>query len=243
MGKRRRGKKQPLPFSKSGEAKQAEMQSVGMCIERKKNVSFCKDGLNGTPLQRTVCSSEACSPYLGQRLATRRQVPLSARTFPCTGHTLPSQNKGVALTLSPVSSTPNNAPLSGSSIFRLSCAPSLPGAAATNKRRTRSLGTQEKIECLERDRQELGLAVSWWRGRRLSALPSLSQRSRSLALPVAPPEWDWTGEVSADRLWKRSRLQCWDTWWEQRGAGLPESSASAVESRLSAGASLSGGLH
>lgn len=49
--RKRRGEKVLLPSSKSSEAKHAEMQSLGMCIVRKENVSFCKDVLNGTPLQ------------------------------------------------------------------------------------------------------------------------------------------------------------------------------------------------
>lgn len=54
----------------------------------------------GTPLQRRdrACSSEACSPDLGhRRLATRRRVPLSACTIPCTGHPLPWQEKVLLL--------------------------------------------------------------------------------------------------------------------------------------------------
>lgn len=108
------------------------------------------------------------------------------------------------------------------------------GAWGPRKRLSVLRGTDKSwgLQCLDEGGEDSPLSPPW-----------AAVLARSLSLPVAPPEWDWTGEVSADRLWKRSRLQCWDTWWEQRGAGLPESSASAVESRLSAGASLSGGLH
>lgn len=168
MRKKSKNAKLLLPFLKSSEAKQAWMKSAGMWIvENKIRIIIYKKKsqfFGRTIWMLVLCSEESAAVRhaLGQRLALRRQVPLSARTFPCTGHTLPWHSKGVALVLSPVSSTPVNAPLRSSAIYRLSCAPLLSEAAAaaaaetTNKERTRSSGDPENDSVTKRDRQEWG---------------------------------------------------------------------------------------
>lgn len=163
----------------------------------------------GTPLQRRerFCRSEACSPYLGQKLAIRRQVPPSARTLPCAGHTLPWQaetKKNVLLFVRSVlpHQQPNNAPVSSSSICRLSCAPSVPEAAAatTNKKMRRgSSGTQKETGVNWEGQTRVGLSVCGWRGeKRLLRSPPLEPTISPLSLSLSFPVTSWarlkTGE-------------------------------------------------
>lgn len=171
----------------------------------------------GTPLQRRdwVCRSEACSPYLGQRLVIRRQVPLSARTFPYTGRTLPCPARCCSA-LSPNSSTPHAPHAIFGSPVRLH--------SRRQQQQTRGkaeLGDkkQQQLSDSERGQRRVGaFSESGGREEDEKRYPVTLAADAALLAPLN--ESVRTGQVSAACLWKRSRSQCWDTWWKQRGAGF-----------------------
>lgn len=126
-----------------------------------KNVRLWKDSLMGTPLQRRewVCRSEACSPYLGQRQAIRRQVPLSARTSLCSGHTLPWQTKVFCSALSPINSS--NTSFGTEYLFSaLLCA--FTHRVATRRERSGARGPEKRQSWL-RGTDWVGDFNVWWK--------------------------------------------------------------------------------
>lgn len=210
MRKKSKNAKLLLPFLKSSEAKQAWMKSAGMWIvENKIRIIIYKKKsqfFGRTIWMLVLCSEESAAVRhaLGQRLALRRQVPLSARTFPCTGHTLPWHSKGVALVLSPVSSTPVNAPLLFIGSHVRLCFPKQRQQRRQRQQTRRGRGapgTQRTTQWL-RGTDKSGADSVLMKEEKTLPLSAILKAAvlacllaRSLSLPVVPPEWDWPGQV------------------------------------------------
>lgn len=195
-----------------------------------KNVRLWKDSLMRTPLQRRewVCRSAACSPYLGQRLAIRRQVPLSARTFPCTGHTLPWQ----ARCCSALSWLINTSCTSERLVYsRLSWAPFTPRCSDNKQEEEkRSSGTRRrrrKKRQSDWEGQSVGLSVS------VEGEKTDLRYFNRLCCSPGSSEWDcedWAS-FSGSPL-EKIPLTVLRHLVEAARSELPVNSASAVESRL-----------
>lgn len=190
---------QPLPFLKiswGGEEK-----------KKKSKMKSKNDSRMGTPLQSS-CRSEACSPCVGPKELLRRQIPLSARASPRAGHTLPWHAARCCSALSTHSSAAR-APLRSSSALG---APVLSIQVHTSKQTARGaeeIFTKKKKKNWKKYNEWLrGTTVcTEWRCGTLEDAAPLNQTVES-------------GQVSAARLWKRSRTQWWESWWTQRGAGF-----------------------